>query len=72
LHKSLPNIIRVDFLAIGCLISVLILGIIYTIAACRHCRDLISVEQPVRYHLLNNTEVSANSFLANESEEEIH
>ena len=61
-----------DFLALGCLISVIILGIIYTIGACRHCRDLIYVERPVRYRLLSNNEVSANNFLASESEEEIH
>ncbi len=47
------------------------MGIIYTIIACRHSRQLIYVERPIRYRLLSNTEVSANNFLASESEEEI-
>jgi len=40
------------------------------IAACRHSRQLIYVERPVRYRLLSNNEALTNNNQS-ESEEEI-
>jgi hypothetical protein len=57
------------FLAIGCVILVILIGMIYIINACRHCRQLIYVQQPVRYRLLsNNNEGSTNNLVASDSE----
>ncbi len=58
------------FLALGCIILVILIGIIYIIIACRHCQDLIFVEQPIRYRLLSNNEGSTNNLVASESENE--
>ncbi len=45
------------------------MGMIYIINACRHCRQLIYVQQPVRYRLLsNNNEGSTNNLVASDSE----
>jgi hypothetical protein len=57
------------FLAIGCVILVILMGMIYIINACRHSRQLIYVQQPVRYRLLsNNNEDSTNNLVASDSE----
>ncbi len=56
------------FLAIGCIILVILIGMIYIINACRHSRHLIYVQQPVRYRLLSNNEGSTNNLVASDSE----
>ena len=53
-----------------CLLTVILMGMIYTIVACRHCRQLIYITEPVRYRLLSNTERVTVDFLASESENE--
>ncbi len=54
----------------GCVVSVILMGIIYIIVACRHSRELIYIERPVRYRLLSNNEALTNNN-ESESEEEI-
>ncbi len=49
-------------------ISVILMGLIYTIVACRHSRQLICIERPVRYRLLSNNEESNHHFVLSESE----
>jgi hypothetical protein len=63
--------LMISFLAVGCLILVLLISIVFIIAACRRSRQLIYVEPPfppVRYRLLSNNEESANNLVASESE----
>ncbi len=66
--------LHIYFLAVGCLILVILISIIYIITACRHSRQLIYVEPqypPVRYRLLSNNEGSTNNLVASETDEEI-
>ncbi|CAF4391715.1 unnamed protein product, partial [Rotaria sp. Silwood2] len=64
------NITSWGYTTVLCLILVILIGIIYTIAACRHSRQLIYVESqyvPVRYRLLSNNEGSKSNLFADES-----
>jgi len=71
ISENLYEINFIDiFLAVGCVISVILIGIIYTIFACRYSRQLIYIEQPIRYRLLSNNEGSTNNLVISESENE--
>lgn len=53
---------------------VILLGIIHTICACRHSRQLIYIppdtDQPIQYRLLGMDGGSTNNFVGSDSEEE--
>lgn len=68
--KFLFIVVLLLLLAMLCILTVILFGMIYTIFACRHCRQLIYITEPIRYRLLSNTERVPVDFLASESENE--
>ena len=59
------------YVEIVCLILVILMGLVFTIVACRYSKQLVYVQsqyEPIRYRLLSVTEGSTNNLMVSDSD----